>query len=180
MSVTMDALRKEFRSLKRAGEKVFAQLADEDFEREVAPGVNTIAVLIQHLAGNMLSRWTDFLTTDGEKPWRDRDGEFEAAGRSRAELLARWDEGWRALFGALDPLVDADLARTVTVLDQPHTVALAILKQFEHYSVHVGQIIFIGRCVKGEAWQTLSVPKGQSAAYVEAARARARAAEGQR
>ncbi len=176
MSVTMDAIRDELRSLKRTGEKAFAQLADADFDRELVPGVNTVAVLVQHIAGNMRSRWTDFLTSDGEKAWRDRDGEFEPSGRSRAELMDAWDDGWRTLFAAIDPLTDDDLGRTVTIIDEPHTAVRAILRQLEHYSVHVGQIVFIARSVRGDAWRTLSIPKGQSAAYVAAARTKARAA----
>lgn len=178
MTTTMDAIRNELGSLKRTGEKVFAELADADFDRALAPGVNTIAVLVQHLAGNMRSRWTDFLTSDGEKPWRDRDGEFEPSGRSRAALMEDWDEGWRTLFAAIDPLTDDDLGRVVTIADEPHTVVRAILKQLAHYAVHIGQIIVIARAVRGEAWRTLSIPKGQSAAYVAAARAKARARQG--
>ncbi len=159
MRVTIDAALSELRSLKRVAEKAFAQLADEDFDRALAPEANSIAILIQHLAGNMISRWTDFLTTDGEKPTRQRDAEFEPAGLSRAVLLARWEAGWATVFAAIEPLGDDDLARTVHVGGEPLTVARAIVRQLEHYSLHVGQIIYIARCLRGDDWNTLSIPK---------------------
>jgi hypothetical protein len=126
---------------------------------------NSIAIIVKHMAGNMRSRWTDFLTSDGEKPDRNRDTEFEAPPTARAELMEMWERGWRLLFGALEPLGDADLTRTITIRTEPHSVMQAINRQVAHYSYHAGQIVYLARHFAGDKWQTLTVPKKKSAEF---------------
>jgi hypothetical protein len=128
-------------------------------------GSNSIAIIVKHMAGNMRSRWKDFLTTDGEKPDRNRDTEFEAPPKTRAELIAMWEGGWKYLFDALAPLSESDLARTVTIRSEPHSVMQAINRQVAHYAHHVGQIVLLAKhfaTKAGKKWETLSVPRGQS------------------
>jgi len=161
----LDSARKEFTYYRALGEKTFIQLPDADLFRAPAPGSNSIAVIVQHLHGNMLSRWTDFLTTDGEKPWRDRDGEFEPGITTREELLHLWSEGWDRLFAAIDPLTDSDLDRIVHIRTEPHTVAQAITRQLAHVPYHTGQIVLLGKLFLGEDFQSLSIPKGGTAAF---------------
>ncbi len=129
------------------------------------PASNSIAMIVKHLWGNMLSRWTDFLTADGEKPWRDRETEFANDLTAPADVLAHWDAGWQCLFGALDALADADLGKEIFIRHQGHTVLEAINRQLAHYPYHVGQLVFLGKLACGDAWQSLSIPKGGSAAY---------------
>jgi uncharacterized damage-inducible protein DinB len=148
-----------FRYLKQQAERAMAQLDDDGWHWAPDAESNSVAVLVQHLGGNMLSRWTDFLTSDGEKPDRDRDAEFVDAGRGRAELLAVWERGWRRLFETLAALDESDLARTVTIRGEPHTVVQALQRSLWHYAEHVGQIIYIAKALRGEAWQTLSIPR---------------------
>lgn len=155
----------EFRKTKQSAEKVFAQLRDDDFHVRINPHQNSIAVIIQHLAGNMLSRWTDFLTSDGEKPSRDREDEFVEHKRSRTELMELWDRSWAALFNALESLSDADLFRVVTIRTEPHTVFHAINRQTAHYNLHLGQILLIGKHLRGSDWKYLSIPPGGTAAF---------------
>jgi hypothetical protein len=126
------------------------------------PEANSVAVLIRHLAGNMRSRWTDFLTTDGEKPDRHRDQEFLNDRRDRAALLAEWEDGWQRVFAAIDPLTDADLQEVVYIRQEPHSIYKAISRQVAHYAGHAYQILFIAKHLKGADWKTLSVPRGQS------------------
>lgn len=147
------------------GERAMAQVGDEQLFAELDCQSNSIAIIVKHIAGNMRSRWTDFLTTDGEKPWRDRDSEFEAPAASRAELMGQWNGGWAVLYAALEPLTDADLARTVTIRGEPHSVMQAIHRQVAHYSYHVGQIVYLARHLSGGAWASLSVPRNQSAEF---------------
>ncbi|MBK6342332.1 MAG: DUF1572 family protein [Flavobacteriales bacterium] len=161
----LDSARKEFAYYCSLGKKTFNQLPDADLFREPAPGSNSIAVIVQHLHGNMLSRWTDFLTTDGEKPWRDRDGEFEPRIATREELLRLWDEGWERLFAAIDPLTADQLDRIVFIRTEPHTVEQAITRQLAHVPYHVGQIVLLGKLFKGEGFRSLSIPKGGTAAF---------------
>jgi hypothetical protein len=124
---------------------------------------NSIAVIMRHVAGNLISRWTDFLTTDGEKPDRNRDTEFELEPRdTRETILARWDDGWNLLFAALAPLTEADLSREVPIRGEPHTVLQAVHRQLTHYAYHVGQIVFLARHFAGTRWKSLSIPKGRS------------------
>ena len=129
--------------------------------------MNSIAVIANHMAGNMLSRWTDFLTTDGEKPSRDRDAEFDDPPASREALMDLWNRGWACVFSALESLTDADLSRTVTIRSEPHSVMQAINRQTTHYAYHAGQIVFLAKHFKSSQWKTLSVPKGQSRAFTE-------------
>lgn len=161
-SPILDTARSEFQGLKALADKAIAQLADADLDIKIDDEANSVAIIMRHMAGNMRSRWTDFLTTDGEKPDRFRDREFEDRSATRAELLAEWEEGWQRLFDALGPLTDADLGRTVLIRSEPHTVYKAISRQVAHYAGHVYQILFLGKHLKGHDWKTLSVPRGQS------------------
>src|SRR5260370_26541027 len=126
---------------------------------------NSIGIVVKHMAGNMRSRWTDFLTSDGEKPDRNRDNEFEAPPTTRAELMEMWERGWKLLFGALEPLGDADLTRTITIRTEPHSVMQAINRQVAHYSYHAGQIVYLARHFAGDKWQTLTIPKNKSTEF---------------
>jgi hypothetical protein len=154
----------EFTRYKALGEGAMRQVRDEEL-RQGADESNSIAVIVQHLAGNFRSRFTDFLTTDGEKPWRDRDREFEDHTALRAELEAQWGEGWRTLLGALAQLSDADLGRTVIIRGQSFRVDEALLRSLAHASYHVGQIVYIAKAFRGAEWTSLSIPKGASAAF---------------
>ena len=162
---------KTFRDYKTLAERAFAQINDEDFFKTLDKESNSIAVNMKHLAGNMISRWTDFLTTDGEKPERDRDMEFEMLpGATRADLLAYWEKGWKCVFAAVEPLQPDDLLRTIRIRGQDHTVIQAINRQLAHYAYHVGQIVFLAKHFKSSEWQSLSVPRNKSAefnAYLE-------------
>lgn len=153
---------KEFRGLKALADKAVAQVSDEEFFRAIDPESNSVAVIMKHVSGNMRSRWTDFLTSDGEKPDRHRDTEFELDEQDRRAFEERWEEGWRILFGALEPLTTEDLLRTVTIRSEPHTIVAAVNRQLAHYGQHVGQIIFLAKHLKSSAWKTLSIPRGQS------------------
>ena len=161
----LESARKEFMHYRSLGERTFDQLSEADLFREPAPGSNSIAVIVKHIQGNMRSRWTDFLTTDGEKPWRDRDGEFEMQWRTREELMAAWHEGWTSLFNALDALTPMDLERIVHIRTEPHTVAQAIARQLAHIPYHIGQIVLLGKLFLGEGFQCLSIPKGASRTF---------------
>jgi len=150
----------QLRKLKTQAENAMAQIDDEQFVALIDPDANSIAVIVKHVAGNMRSRWTDFLTTDGEKPDRDRDSEFETQSEdTRAALLARWEDGWSRLLAAISALRPDDLRKTVTIRGEPHTVVQAINRQMSHYSAHVGQIVLLAKHFAGPAWQTLSMPK---------------------
>lgn len=164
----LQSARKEFAYYRSLGEKTFAQLSDADLFREPAPDNNSIAMIVKHMHGNMLSRWTDFLTSDGEKPWRKRDAEFENDLATREVLLARWNEGWTCLFHALDPLTPADLERTVLIRTEPHSVQQAIVRQLAHLPYHVGQIVLLGKLFLGADFKSLSIPKGGSASFNKA------------
>jgi uncharacterized damage-inducible protein DinB len=155
-----------FRQYKKLAEKAMAQLSDEDFFRQIGPESNSIAVIVKHLAGNMRSRWTDFLTTDGEKPDRHRDQEFLLGpATTRAQVMEWWETGWQRVFAALEPLTAADLDRKVFIRTEPHSVMQAINRQLAHYPNHIGQIIYLARHFKGDAWQTVTIPKNQSAQF---------------
>lgn len=160
-----DALR-TFRYYKRLAERALAQISDEDFFRTIDDESNSIAVNIKHMAGNMLSRWTDFLTTDGEKPERNRDLEFVMLPETtKEEMLAYWEKGWQVTFDAVEPLMPDDLMRTITIRGQDHTVVQAINRQLAHYAYHVGQIVYLAKHFKASDWQSLSVPKNRSAEF---------------
>jgi hypothetical protein len=156
----------QFRNLKVLAERALARVDDGDLTATLDPEGNSIAVLVQHMAGNLRSRWTDFLTSDGEKPDRDRDSEFEAAtlqpALARAELLSRWEEGWGRLFAALGGLTAGDLLRTVHLRGEPQSVPQAIHRQLTHQAYHVGQLVLLAKHFVGAGWQWLTVPKGKS------------------
>ncbi len=154
-----------FRSNKGWADKAIAQLPDDKLHVALDPNTNSIAVIMKHVAGNLLSRWTDFLTTDGEKPWRNRDDEFVDTFKSREDLTAYWESGWQRLFDSLKALTPEDAAKTVTIRDEPHTVPLAIQRSLAHCGYHVGQIILIARILAGEQWTTITIPRGASAGF---------------
>jgi uncharacterized damage-inducible protein DinB len=153
------------RQYKSLGERAIQQTPDEALTVVLDPQSNSIATIVKHLAGNMRSRWTGFLTSDGEKPDRHRDTEFEDPPRSREELLRIWEEGWRLVFAAVENLTEADLARTITIRTEPHSVMQAINRQLAHYAYHVGQIVYLARHFAGDRWQSLSIPRGKSAEF---------------
>jgi uncharacterized damage-inducible protein DinB len=156
----------QLRKLKDLAERAMAQVAEEDFFALLDAEANSIALVMKHMAGNMRSRWTDFLSTDGEKPDRARDTEFERAETdSRAALEARWQESWKVTLEAIGGLRPEDLERTVTIRGEPHTVLQAINRQLTHYAYHVGQIVLLAKHRAGERWQSLSIPRGQSKEY---------------
>ena len=154
-----------FRANKGWADKAVAQLPDDRLHVALDPNTNCIAVIMKHVAGNLLSRWTDFLTTDGEKPWRQRDDEFVDTFAARDDLLAHWESGWRVLFDALAGLTPGDLGRTVTIRGEPHSVPLAIQRSLAHCGYHVGQIVLIARILAGEDWTTITIPRGASAGF---------------
>ena len=152
-----------FRRYKQMAEKAIEQLADEEFFIVIDPESNSVAIIVKHIAGNLHSRWRDFLTTDGEKPDRRRDTEFEFyADDTRSSLMNFWETGWQTLFDSLEPLTEADLAKTVTIRGEPHSVIEAINRQLTHYSYHVGQIVFLAKHLRSSKWQTLSVARNRS------------------
>ena len=160
-----DALRR-FRDYKQLAERAFAQISDEEFFRTLDQESNSIAINMKHMAGNMISRWTDFLTTDGEKPERNREIEFVMlADTAKDDMLAYWERGWQCVFEAIEPLKPEDLMRTITVRGQDHTVVQAINRQLAHYAYHIGQIVFLAKHFRSGEWQSLSVPKNESAKF---------------
>lgn len=154
---------KAFHSMKSTAEKALSQLTIVDYYWHPDPESNSIVVLIKHLSGNMISRWTDFLTTDGEKTNRDRDSEFIAEDLPVDQLMLHWEQGWKTLFQALSGLSEKDLLRTVYIREEPHSVMKAIHRQLTHYSTHIGQILYIAKLRKGRDWSTLSVPRRKTA-----------------
>lgn len=159
---------KRFLYYKQLGDKTFAQLPSTDcLFVEPVTGINSLSVIVHHLAGNMLSRWTDVLTTDGEKPWRQRDEEFETHTKDPQAVMAAWEKGWACLFQALAALNENDLDKIIYIRSEPLTVADAILRQLAHYPYHVGQMVYLGKWFAGNQWVSLSIPKGESATYLE-------------
>jgi hypothetical protein len=156
---------KRLKYYKELGDRTFAQLADSDFHFQPNAASNSIAVIIQHLYGNMLSRWTNFLTEDGEKPTRNRDDEFEIHTYTKTQLLQQWEDGWSCFLQALQSLNPNDLSKTIYIRQEPLTVTDAINRQLAHYPYHIGQIVYIGRMIKDSQWTNLSIEKGQSDAY---------------
>jgi len=154
-----------FAYYKKLAERAMDQLTDEQLFLTLDGEANSIAIIVKHMAGNMRSRWTDFLTTDGEKPDRYRDSEFEAPPATRAELLALWETGWNCLFSALDPLTDADLTRTITIRGEKHSVMQAVNRQLAHYPHHIGQIVLLAKHFCGDRWQSLSIPRRGSGQF---------------
>ncbi len=161
----LESILKQFQYYKLLGDKTITQLSDEQLFWQFNEESNSIGIIVRHMWGNMLSRWTDFLTSDGEKGWRNRDSEFDASIKTRADLVEKWNAGWACLFEAIRPLKEEDLARTIYIRNQGHTVTEAINRQMAHYAYHVGQMVFIGKMLKGEAWEPLSIPRGASKAF---------------
>ncbi|MEN9569243.1 MAG: hypothetical protein RL172_474 [Bacteroidota bacterium] len=153
---------------KDLGDKALAVLEEKDLYYQPNTASNTIAVIIQHLSGNMLSRWTDFLTSDGEKPWRQRDAEFENSMADKKALIAQWQQGWACCLDSIASLQEADLLKTIYIRHEPLTVMDAINRQLAHYPYHVGQLIYIARMIRNDQWQSLSIPKNQSQQFNEA------------
>lgn len=154
-----------FRQYKQLGEKAISQVTDEQLSATLDDESNSIAIIVKHMTGNMRSRWTDFLTSDGEKASRNRDGEFVDPPATREALLADWEQGWACVFSAIESLTDADLGRTVTIRGEAHSVMQAINRQLAHYPMHVGQIILLAKHYAGAGWQTLSVARNRSAEF---------------
>ncbi|MFD0767100.1 DUF1572 family protein [Mucilaginibacter lutimaris] len=156
---------KQFEYYKLLAERAIAQLNNEKLYWQPAPESNSIAVIMNHIAGNMLSRFTDFLTSDGEKPWRNRDNEFEAPAEGHEQLLQKWNDAWQCLINALSSLTEDDLEKIIFIRNDGHTVTEAINRQLAHYPYHVGQIVYIAKMLKDAEWQSLSIPKNKSADY---------------
>ena len=165
MTTIIDSIRGEYRRYKGLAEAAMAQLSEEELSAQGASADNSIAVICWHMAGNLRSRFTDFLTTDGEKPWREREEEFHPRVVTRSELLAKWDQGWDVLFGTLGTLTDEQLRLTVTIRGQPLLVHEALHRSLGHASYHVGQIVYIAKSLRGADWSYLSIPPGKSDAY---------------
>lgn len=161
----LNSVKKQFEYYKMLGDKTFSQLSEDDFFWQFNEESNNIATIVKHLQGNMLSRWTDFLTADGEKDWRNRDKEFEGLITTKEDVLDEWEQGWQCLFNALNSLTDNDLERIIYIRNMGHTVLEAINRQLAHYPYHVGQIVFIGKMLADDNWQSLSIPKGNSNQY---------------
>ena len=158
----LDSVLKRLTYYKELGDKTFAQLSDKDFHFVPSDESNSVAIIIQHMHGNMLSRWTGFLTSDGEKEWRKRDAEFEDQNLSKEQLVNLWEEGWKCFFTALKSLSEEDLIKTIYIRNEPLSVIDAINRQLAHYPYHVGQIIYAAKIIRNKEWHNLSVPKGQS------------------
>ena len=165
----LEEMKRQFRGHKRMGETAMAQLEDKDFFVSLDPESNSVAALVKHIAGNARSRFTDFLSSDGEKPDRFRDQEFEVSAKTtRAEVLGWWDQAWTHVFSALDSLQPDDVQRTVTIRNEPHTVMQALNRALAHYAQHTGQIVFLAKHLRSSRWQTLSIPRGKSEDYKNA------------
>ena len=177
----LEEARRQFRGHKRLAEGAIAQLKDDELFVALDAESNSIAVIVKHLAGNMRSRFTDLLTTDGEKPDRNRDQEFEMnTGTTRADLMRWWEDGWARIFATIDALKSEDVMQTVTVRGQPHTVLQAINRQVAHYAYHTGQIVFLAKHFRSSDWKTLSVPRGKSEEFNAKARKHAEAMPAER
>ena len=166
----LEEARRQLRGHKRMGEGAMAQLPDEQFFVTLDPESNSVAILVKHLAGNMRSRFTDFLSTDGEKPDRFRDQEFQLTpATTRDDVMRWWEEGWATVFAAIEPLKPEDVMRTVTIRGEPHTVLQAINRQIAHYAQHIGQIVFLAKHLRSTDWKTLSIPRGKSEEFKKVA-----------
>jgi len=161
----IDGTRKQFQYYKILGEKTFSQVSDEALFWQYNPESNSIGIIVKHLWGNMMSRFTDFLTSDGEKEWREREAEFDADIQTREELLEKWEAGWKAVFEALESVDENKLDQLVYIRNVGHTIVEAFNRQLAHYAYHIGQIVYLGRMVAGPDWTSLSIPRGGSAAY---------------
>jgi len=165
MNNYLSSILKQFEHYKSLGDKTFEQLDFEELKKEFAKDSNSISIIIKHLTGNMLSRWTNFLTEDGEKKWRHRDEEFIDTFSNKNEILNTWNKGWVCLFEAIKSLKTKDLEQLIYIRNQGHTITEAISRQLSHYAYHVGQIVFLGKLIKGKDWKSLSVLKGESSNY---------------
>ncbi|MFK8161882.1 MAG: DinB family protein [Lewinella sp.] len=161
----LTSYQKQFAYYRQLGEKAIAQLTDEQLFLDDAAGSNSVAIIVKHLSGNMKSRWTDFLTTDGEKTWRNRDQEFIADFNNRTDLETAWAEGWAVLEAAVNGLQPEQLSTIVYIRNEGHMVAEALNRQLAHYAYHIGQIVLLGKQYRGTEWQSLSIPKGDSTKY---------------
>lgn len=161
----LNSVRQQFQYYQTLGERTFAQLNDEDLFWQYYPESNSIAIIVNHLWGNMMSRWTDFLTSDGEKTWRERDLEFEDVIQTREAMMAKWNEGWNCLYTALDSVNPDNFDTIIYIRNQGHSVVEAVNRQLAHYASHIGQIIYIGRMIRAGEWHSLSIPKGKSEEY---------------
>jgi hypothetical protein len=161
-----DALQ-SFRNYKKLAERALEQVSDDEFFAVIDAESNSIAIMVKHIAGNLHSRWRDFLKSDGEKQNRHRDTEFEMIGDTRESLMKMWDTGWKILFKNVEPLTSTDFTRTITIRGEPHSVAEAINRQLTHYAYHVGQIVFLAKHLKASEWKTLSIPRNRSAEFNE-------------
>jgi len=155
----IESVRKQFAQYKSLAEKAMDQVADNKLSWQINHETNSITTIVKHMAGNMLSRFTDFFTSDGEKPWRDRDGEFENEEMTREQLTAFWNRGWNCLFQVLNSLTSEDIPRIVLIRNEKHTVMEAINRQLTHYAYHVGQIVFIGKMILDNQWKSLTIPR---------------------
>ena len=165
MSSYLESVKKQFEYYKILGEKTFDQIPAEKLFWKINDESNSIATIVKHLNGNMLSRWTDFLTTDGEKEWRLRDQEFDNDIKTKADLLSKWNEGWKCLFKAINSLTEKDLEKEIYIRNMGHSILEAINRQLAHYPFHIGQIVFIGKVIQNKKWNSLSIPKGKSKEY---------------
>jgi len=163
----LDSVNQSFQYYKMLGDNTMNQLSEEELFYTPSEFDNSIAIIVKHLWGNMISRWTNFLTEDGEKDWRKREGEFEADIRDRTELLTKWNEGWNCLFDALSEINEENFSELVFIRNQGHTIVEACNRQLAHYAYHVGQIVFLGKMIKKKDWECLSIPKGGSEKYNE-------------
>lgn len=163
----IESARRQFDTYKTLGEKAMLQMTDEALNWQQNEDSNSVAGIVKHMRGNMLSRWTDFLTTDGEKPWRERDTEFEYRVMSRQEMMNEWEEGWACLRAALSSITNDDLQETIYIRGEGHSVLEAINRQVAHYSYHVGQIVYIAKLTATNGWNSLSIPRDKSAEYNE-------------
>ncbi len=163
----LESIHKQFLYYKQLGEKTFSQLTEEECLLQKEATENSIAIIVNHISGNMLSRWTDFLTTDGEKDFRNRDREFDSIIQSKKEMIDRWEEGWACLFHALTTVNTENFGTTIYIRNMGHTITEAINRQLAHYAYHIGQIVILGVQIKKENWESLSIPKGASKSYNE-------------
>ncbi|MEE9438793.1 MAG: DUF1572 family protein [Saprospiraceae bacterium] len=165
MNSYLKSVKKQFEFYKNLGEKTFDQIPDEKMFWQYNAESNSISIIVKHLNGNMLSRWTDFFTTDGEKEWRKRDGEFDNDINSKKELLISWNEGWECLFNVINSITESDLEKVIYIRSIEHSIIEALNRQLAHYAYHIGQIVFIGKMIQNEEWTSLSIPKGKSKLY---------------
>ncbi len=165
MSSYLTSVLKQFKYYKSLGDKTFEQLSFHELKERPNTDAHNIPTIIKHILGNMLSRWTNFLTEDGEKSWRQRDQEFEDDYSSKEEIIFEWNRGWQCLFNAIESLTEDDLEKLIYIRNQGHTVTEAINRQLAHYSYQIGQIVFLGKIINGNAWKSLSIPKGLSSYY---------------